>query len=233
MNPKLARLLIRLYPRSWRERYGAEFEELLETGHGGLGTWANVAWSGLRERIFPTQGLTPDQDTSTAQFHSFCLRAPWVIFSLAPVSLLAGGYFVACLILWIGWKIFLPGADSPFGGGPRYGFANLYFQFGKYFYASAPILVGWVIAIIAARQGAKAVWPLTGFILVAWMGATARIQASRTAVPRGFGHIHMDFVLWPLAQNGHDGLVHALLILSLAVLPYVLWRLLSARTIFS
>ena len=233
MNPGLAWLLTRLYPRPWRERYGAEFEELLETGHGGVRILANVVWSGLRERIFPIRGLTPDHATGSVAFHSFCMRAPLVIFSVAPVALLAGGYFVACLILWAGWQIFLPGADSPFGGGPLHGFANLYFQFGKYFYGGAPILVGWVIAIIAARQRAKAVWPLTGFILVAWMGATARIEASRTVVPRGLGHIHMDFVLWPLDRNGHDGLVHALVILSLAVLPYLLWRFLSTRTMFS
>ena len=232
MNPGLAWLLTRLYPRPWRDRYGAEFEELLETGPGGVGILANVLWSGLRERIFPIQGLTPDRATGSAAFHSFCMRAPLVIFSVAPVALLAGGYFVACLILLAGWKIFLPGADSPFGGGPLHGFANLYFQFGKYFYGGAPILAGWVIAVTAARQRAKAVWPLTGFILVAWMGATARIEASRTAVPRGFGHIHMGFVLWPLDRNGHDGLVHALVILSLAVLPYLLWRFRSTRTMF-
>jgi hypothetical protein len=118
MNPSLAWLLTRLYPRPWRERYGAEFEELLETGHGGVRILANVVWSGLRERIFPIQGLTPDHATGSVAFHSFCMRAPWVIFSVAPVFLLAGGYFVACLILWAGWKIFLPGADSPFGGWP-------------------------------------------------------------------------------------------------------------------
>ncbi len=233
MNPTLAWLFTRLYPRPWRERYGAEFEELLETGHSGVGIMADVVWSGLRERIFPIQEFTPDHAIGSVAFHSFCMRAPWVIFSLAPVSLLAGGYFVACLILWAGWKIFLPGADSPFGGGPRHGFANLYFQFGKYFYGGAPILVSWVVAIIAVRQKAKAVWPLTGFILVAWMGATARIEASRTVVPRAFGHIHMDFVLWPLDRNGHDGLVHALVILSLAVLSYLVWRFRSTRTMFS
>ena len=34
MNPRLAHLLIRLYPRRWRERYGPEFEALLQTGRG-------------------------------------------------------------------------------------------------------------------------------------------------------------------------------------------------------
>ena len=49
------------------------------------------------------------------QFQSWCARAPWAMFGLAPLFLLAGAYFVACLYLWSGWKIFLPGADTPFG----------------------------------------------------------------------------------------------------------------------
>ena len=233
MNARLARLLTRMYPRSWRERYGAEFKELLETGRGGFRTGANVVWSGLNERIFPTSGLTPAQDTGSGRLHSLCARAPWAIFSLAPVSLLAGCYIAACLILRIGWTIFLPGRDTPFGGGPVHGSANLYFQFGKYFYGSAPILVGWVVAVLAVRQRAKAIWPSAGFVLVAWMGAAARIRASRTEIPHGLGHIRMDFVLWPWAQDGHDGFVYALVILSLAVLPYLLWRIHLVRRMSS
>jgi hypothetical protein len=38
---------VRLYPRAWRQRYGTEFEALLETGGGDLRTWANVLWSAL------------------------------------------------------------------------------------------------------------------------------------------------------------------------------------------
>ena len=233
MNPRLARLLTRMYPCSWRERYGAEFKELLETSRGGFRTVANVVWSGLREHIFPTPGLSPAQGTGSGHLNSLCVRAPWAIFSLAPVSLLAGCYIAACLILSIGWTILLPGGHTPFECGPRHGLANLYFQFGKYFYGSAPILVGWAVAVVAVRQRAKAVWPLTGFVLVAWIGAAARIRASRTEIPGGLGHIRMDFALWPWVQNGHESLVHALVILSLAVLPYLLWRIQIARTTLS
>lgn len=61
MNPKLAHLLTRLYPRVWRERYGAEFEELLLSGRSNLRTAANVVWSALFEHIFPTQGDNMEQ----------------------------------------------------------------------------------------------------------------------------------------------------------------------------
>jgi hypothetical protein len=183
MNPKLAMLLTRIYPRSWRQRYQAEFEELLETGHSDVRTVANVAWSGLRERIFPISELKTDDHTASGRFHSVCMRAPWALFSLAPLSLLAACYLAACFILWRGWIGFLPGKATPFGGGRHHGFANLYFQFGKYFYAGSPILVGWVIAVAAIRQRVKSFWPLTGFVLVAWMGTGARIQASQIDIP--------------------------------------------------
>jgi hypothetical protein len=65
MNPRLAHLLMRLYPRPWRERYGAEFEALLQTGRGGLRTSADVVWSALREHIFPTRGGEMDQHSSS------------------------------------------------------------------------------------------------------------------------------------------------------------------------
>lgn len=54
MNTRLAHLLVRLYPRCWRERYGAEFEAVLQTGRGGLRTSLNVVRSALSERVFPT-----------------------------------------------------------------------------------------------------------------------------------------------------------------------------------
>jgi hypothetical protein len=224
MNPKLARSLTRLYPRSWRKRYGAEFEALLESGHGDIRTAVNVAWSALRERILPSKGPMTDRSSLTAQFQLWCMRAPWAMFCLAPVILLAGAYLFACLILWSGWEIYPPGADSPFGV-KVHGFANLYFQIGRYCYWTAPVLVGWGIELVAIRQRAKAAWLLSGLVLVAWMGAVARIQASRTAVPGGLGHINMDFPLRQSFQGAQDAIFHALTIFSLTVLPYLLWRL--------
>ncbi len=57
MNPRIAHLLTRLYPLAWRERYGAEFEELLQTEDASLRTAANVFRSALSEHIFPLRGL--------------------------------------------------------------------------------------------------------------------------------------------------------------------------------
>jgi hypothetical protein len=65
MNRVAARLLTRLYPRAWRERYGEEFEAFLQDSHGGLRTSVNVLWSALSERIFPTRGGNMDQQINS------------------------------------------------------------------------------------------------------------------------------------------------------------------------
>ena len=65
MKRGVARLLIRLYPHSWRARYGAEFEALLVDGGGGIRTSINVVGSALRERIFPTRGGSMDRNPNS------------------------------------------------------------------------------------------------------------------------------------------------------------------------
>jgi hypothetical protein len=230
VNATLARLLTRVYPRAWRERYGTEFVVFLEESRGGVRALGNVVWSALCERIFPTRGGDMERGTHplTLRFHSWCIRAPWAIFGLGSAVILAAAYLVACLYLWWIWKVFLPGADTPFGHaspGPIYGFQNICFQAGKFYYFGAPILVGWGIAVTAIRQRVKAIWPIAGLILIAVMGGTAQIQASRTAVPGGLEHIRMGFfVLGPSVQNIGFSLFNILLIFSMTVLPYLIWR---------
>jgi hypothetical protein len=227
MNPRLARLLVRLYPRAWRERYGAEFAALLESGHGGLGTTANVIWSALGERVFPTVG----GDMEQSRFQSWCVRAPWAMFGIGPVLLLAAAYFVACFILWSGWKIFLPGAETPFV--PIDGFAIIYFQAGRLLYFSAPILVGWAMAWIAGRQKLKALWPAVGWMMIAFIGSTTQVYTSPPVGSGGAGHVRIGFPVGPSVRPFPDSLLHALVILSLAVLPYLVWRFLNARRALS
>lgn len=65
MNATFARLLVRCYPRAWRDRYGWEFEELLQTSRGGLRESADVIWSALCEHIVPTQGGNMDQNPNS------------------------------------------------------------------------------------------------------------------------------------------------------------------------
>jgi hypothetical protein len=160
-------------------------------------------------------------------FQSWCARAPWAAFGLAPHLFLAVAYFIACFILWSGWKIFLLGADTPFGNHTTiYSFQNIYFQIGRFIYFTSPILIGWVIGLVAARQRLSMTWPTLSLVLIACMGGTAQIQASRTAVAGGFGHISMNFFrLGSSGQNVSEAIFHALIIFTITLLPHMIWRL--------
>jgi hypothetical protein len=168
------------------------------------------------------------------QLQSWSSRAPWAIFGIAPVSMLAGAWFVALFILWSGWQIFMPGAETPFGtrlAGPVYGFENVYFQVGRMIYFGAPFVIGWGFCAIAARQRLQAVWPVLGLIVLACIAGTAQVQASRPAGPGGTPHVGVGFAIWPSHQGLSDSLVHVLVILSITLLPYLVWRIQRARSL--
>lgn len=235
MNPRLARFLVRLYPSPWRRRYGAEFEALLESGKSDLHTSANVCWSAVCERIVPTLAKNEnagDPNAGSVQSRSWCVRAPWAIFGLGPVVLLAGAYLIALFTLWSGWKMFLPEADTPFRG-PIHGLENIYFQSARFLYFAAPVLIGWAAGVVAARQRAKAGWLSVGLVLIALVAASNQVHASRTEVSRGLGHISMTFGAWTSFQTIRDRLIYAAVILSIAVLPYLVWRLQRARSLLA
>lgn len=170
---------------------------------------------------------------SRRECQSWCARAPWAMFGFAPLFALMAAYFVAAFYLWAGWNLFLPEADTPFGVHvqPIYGLANLYFQAGKFFYVAAPVLAGWGIAILAARQRLKAIWPLNGMFLIAWMGGTAQIQASRSGVP-GLAHIRIHcFDFGATSQAVSESLVRILLIFTITALPWLIWRTMRSSTV--
>lgn len=162
------------------------------------------------------------------QFKSWSVRAPWAVFGLAPLLALATAYFLALFILWSGWRLFLPGSDTPFV--PVDGLAVLYFQVGRTLYYAAPVLIGWGIGLVAARQRFAVVWPAVGLILIAMLGATARVHAGN-AGPGAMGRVTLDFAVGPSTQSLSDALLHALVILTLAAIPYLIWRLRAVRSV--
>jgi hypothetical protein len=154
---------------------------------------------------------------------AWSVRAPWATFGLAPIVLMTAAYFIALCILWSGWKLFLPGTDSPFVR--VNGFSMFYFGVGRLIYYGAPILIGWGVVIIAARQRLRASWPTVSLLLIAWIGGTARVHASRSGVAGGIEHISMHFSLAPS--------VYAAVILLFTALPFLIWRLQKTRLLSS
>lgn len=162
------------------------------------------------------------------QFRAWSARAPWAMFGFVPVALLACAWFVALLILWSGWQIFLPGAVTPFVGQPGsiFRLENIYFQTGRMIYFGAPFFIGWGIGLMAARQRLKTYWPALSLILVAGFAATAQVHANRPTAMGGAGHVMLGFGM----ENTSAVIVHFLVIFGLTLTPYVIWRLQRARS---
>lgn len=162
--------------------------------------------------------------TGRRQFQSWCSRAPWACFGIVPVFILASAWCFALFILWSGWRIFLPGTETPFV--PIHGLEIFYFGVGKLTYVTAPILIGWGIGVITARQRLKVVWPAIGFVVIALIGGTAQVHAGR--VSGGAEHVGMGFALGPSLQGS---ILNCLMLLLLSMLPYLIWRLLTSRSL--
>ena len=110
----------------------------------------------------------------------------------------------------------------------------LYFGIGKLIFFGAPILVGWGVGLMAARQRLKAVWPVVSLVLIALIGGTGQVHVSRTPVAGGLGYIGMNFNVGPGNLHGVPaGEVHALVILLITTVPYFVWRLLRARHVLA
>ncbi|MDP9158632.1 MAG: hypothetical protein M3O09_00170 [Acidobacteriota bacterium] len=62
-------------------------------------------------------------------------------------------------------------------------------------------------------------------VAIALIAGTAQVHASLTAGPARLGHISVNFILGHSVQGVPDGLLHAMLILALTLLPWVIWRL--------
>lgn len=216
MNRGLARALVRLYPRAWRERYGAEFAALLQEGPSGPRTALNVVTSALSERILPT--TRGGEMAGTSRWENWGRRAPWALFGVAPVVLLVMAYSIALLILWTGWGMFLPAEKTPFV--PVDGWAIAYFGIGRVLYFYSPILVGIWLAFIAARSGARMLWPLIGATAMALIDSLIQVQTVRPTLSEA-GRVRLEFASW------HP--VNSALGLLVTILVYWLLRIRRAR----
>jgi len=91
MKSGVALILIRLYPRAWRDRYGLEYRALLEARQSGISEVFDVALSAMSERIFPTQGGNMERDPGS---FGAIVRHPSALIPIA-MSLIALSLVVA------------------------------------------------------------------------------------------------------------------------------------------
>jgi hypothetical protein len=218
---------VRRYLRELTEHLADLTAEERAAGHAGADAEnAAVARLGSIDELAEAMIRQP-------QFRSWASRAPWLTFGAGSLAALGSAYLIACSLLWCGWKLFLPAAETPFGHGlsAMHVFAKLYFVADKSWYYGAPIAIGLGFAIVAIRQRLRSAWPVIGLVLEAIMAASARIHADRLAVPNGLGHISMSFFSLPNSSGAAFGeLLYAAAIFSLSILPYLAWRFRNAHT---
>jgi len=82
--------MVNLYPASWRERYGEEFQTFLEQQHG-LGASIDVIRSAISERLYPVTGGKMDRSFGGV------LRTPGALVPIAMSVAALGVIGVAAL----------------------------------------------------------------------------------------------------------------------------------------
>jgi hypothetical protein len=231
--PELRERLLRagIAPRHVR-RYLSELSDHLAdltAEEQRLGLSPSAARTAALHRLGTTDTLA-EAMLAQPRLQSLSARAPWAVFTLSPLLLLAALWLLSLCLLRLGWHLFMPQASTPFGNayGPHTLFdpRNIYFQLDRALYLGAPILAGWCMTLTAARQRLKALWPIVSLALLALLAATSHVQANRLAIPSGLGHIRVDFALRPAPQNEY-----AVVVLLFALAPYLLWNLQTRRTL--
>jgi len=173
------------------------------------------------ERLGPVDQLARAM-TARPELRAWSARAPWAVFSVGPVALLGGLYLVACILLWTGWQIFLPGAKTPFV--PIHGVAVIYFGVGRMLYWGGPVLVGWALGLVAARQRSSVAWLAAGLALLAFIGGAAQVSAFGPVAPGVPGHVHLWLTWGATPEETMGRLGSAGAIYCFAALPYVIWK---------
>ena len=128
-----------------------------------------------------------------------------MLFGVAPGLSLAAAYFVACFVLWLGWRMLLPGRSTPFV--PLHGTAVVYFGLGRGLYFVAPVLIGWGLVLMAVRRRVSAAWLAPSLILLAWVASANSVQARISPAIRGGGDIGTAFAFLDPAGLPHAGMI--------------------------
>jgi len=98
-------------------------------------------------------------------------------------------------------------------------------------YFLAPVVIGWAIAITAARQRLKLAWPVISLAVIALIAGSAQVNAIRPAADNP-GGVSMSFYVGAALRNG-DGLLHIVMYFALTAVPYLVWWFRNVRSIFA
>ena len=150
-------------------------------------------------------------------------RAPWAVFGIGSVACVAVAYAAACTILWTGWRIFLPARETPFVAID--GWATAYFGLGKLLYFCGPVMVGWGMGLMAARQRIRLIWPPAGVAVTALIACMVQVHVRRPDAGSGWGHVSLGLTMGSTRGEILEQLIYAAALFIASLLPYAIWRL--------
>jgi hypothetical protein len=104
--------LLRLYPRTWRERYGQEMAEMVEAGPRRLGLFTDLLAGAVDARMNPQWAPTTTKEEGQHMLSKLCgcgstayvspkRTAMWVLYTSLAAVLLAFG-----LQVWVGESVY-------------------------------------------------------------------------------------------------------------------------------
>ncbi len=193
-------------PRHVR-RYVKELAEHLADLHAEEQRWGRTAAEAEAAALKRLGGIDElaRAMTDRRDMQSWSARAPWATFGLGPLLLL-----VVVSLIWPSIR-FLRSSDW------------LWVRYSGWLYLGAPVLIGWGVAVLAARQRSGAFWPLCSLASLAVLVSTAHVFVSPSW---SIGRLSMRFILERPFHYVSFSFFEAAAILALTALPYLGWQLL-------
>jgi len=154
--------------------------------------------------------------TDRPEFRSWTARAPWAAFILAPPAALALILAITAVAIVVVVQTHRPTPDA-LPNLPAW-FAGLSATIIRLESLVLPVLLGWAVVAVAARQRIRPIWPALGLTVIAVLGATSELSIFLPLAPGQLGEVSVGMRL--------DGWVafRILANLLLAAAPYLAWR---------
>lgn len=155
------------------------------------------------------------------ELRAWSVRAPWAIYFLAPPAMLG-----VALAVGIALVMAIVEAHRPDGGGhpvlPGW-FGGMTAADTLVVTRLLPLLLGWGVALQAARQRMAVLWPALGLGAISVIGGCLEFAVTLPVPPTLPGEISLGFALVPPYGNAAETAARIALNLALTLLPYLCW----------
>jgi len=162
---------------------------------------------------------------------SWAARAPWAVFGIVPVAIMAGACVFTMFLLWLGVNVI--GGEVDGQGNPiHHLWWMIWSMLADFVDQVLPFLAGWGIGIIAIRQRRPFAWPLIGLTLIAFIRALPPwFLATRLDLHKPGNVFSPDFAPWVQVCfkvctdfGPHADVLWGFANLMLTAVPLIIWR---------